>query len=115
MTAVRPPVRFGELKISPNCLIKDFKEKPQHSKNWINGGYFVMNKKIFEFIKNDNTILERFTLQTLSKKKKLFFLKHFSFWQCMDTMRDKIFLNKIWNTKKAPWKILKIFIEIKEF
>ena len=64
-----------------------------------------MNKKIFEFIKNDNTILERFSLQTLSKKRKLFALKHFSFWQCMDTMRDKIFLNKIWKTKKAPWKI----------
>ena len=105
LTAVRPPVRFGELKISSGCMIKNFKEKPQHSNNWINGGYFVMNKKIFEFIKNDNTILERFSLQTLSKKRKLFALKHFSFWQCMDTMRDKIFLNKIWKTKKAPWKI----------
>ena len=104
LSAVRPPVRFGEIYISKKGKINKFKEKPQSSKNWINGGFFVMNKNIFNYLKNDKTILERQPLETLAKQKKLSGYKHFSFWQCMDTMRDKIYLNKLWKENKSPWK-----------
>ncbi len=104
LTSVRPPVRFGEIKLSSTGKVKEFNEKPQASSNWINGGFFVMNKKIFNYIKNDQTILERYTLEKLVQNKKLSAFKHFSFWQCMDTMRDKIYLNKLWKENKTPWK-----------
>ena len=94
VTAVRPAARFGELNIDG---------KPQTSQNWINGGFFILNYKIFKFLKDDKTILEREPLQKLSKQKQLMAFKHYGFWQCMDTLRDKLLLNKIWRTKKAPW------------
>ena len=72
LTAVRPPVRFGEITLSLKGKINQFKEKPQSSKNWINGGFFVMNKLIFDYIKNDKTILEKKPLETLARKKKTF-------------------------------------------
>ena len=102
MTVVRPPVRYGEVKMNSN-LIRSFKEKPQSSSGWINGGFFVFNSKIFEFIKNDNTMLEREPLERLAKKGQLVGYKHYGFWQCMDTLREKNLLNKIYNSKKAPW------------
>jgi len=104
LSAVRPPVRFGEIKISNDGKVKQFKEKPQASQNWINGGFFIMNKEIFNYLKNDKTILERQPLENLTKKKKLSGFKHYSFWQCMDTMRDKNYLNKLWKEHKSPWK-----------
>ena len=103
VTAVRPTSRFGELILKKNKVLK-FEEKPQVSKNWINGGFFVMNKLIFDYIKNDKTILEKKPLETLARKKKLSGYKHYSFWQCMDTMRDKNYLNKLWKENKSPWK-----------
>ena len=104
LTAVRPSIRFGELKIT-NSLIKEFKEKPQASNNWINGGFFVMTKEIFKYLSNDKTVLERKPFERLAKHKKLIAYKHFSFWQCMDTMRDKVLLNNIWKKNNAPWKL----------
>ena len=103
-TAVRPPVRFGELKINFSNRVTAFEEKNQSTKNWINGGFFILNSKIFNFIKDDKTIFERDTVIKLVKKKELNAYKHFKFWQCMDTMRDKILLNKIWKNRKATWK-----------
>jgi glucose-1-phosphate cytidylyltransferase len=102
MTAVKPPVRFGELKIKKN-LVKKFEEKPQSSSGWINGGFFVLNYNIFKYIKNDLTMLEREPLEKLVKIKQLVAYKHHGFWQCMDTLRDKILLNKTFR-KKIPWK-----------
>ena len=102
MTVVRPPVRYGEVKMNSN-LIRSFKEKPQSSSGWINGGFFVFNSKIFEFIKNDHTMLEREPLERLAKKGQLVGYKHYGFWQCMDTLREKNLLKKIYNSKKAPW------------
>lgn len=102
VTAVRPPARFGELFMKNN-IVNKFEEKPQTSQNWINGGFFILNYKIFKFLKDDKTILEREPLQKLSKQKQLMAFKHYGFWQCMDTLRDKLLLNKIWRTKKAPW------------
>ena len=104
MTVVRPPVRFGEVKMKNN-LINSFKEKPQSSSGWINGGFFVFNSKIFEFIKNDKIMLEREPLEKLSKIGQLVGYKHYGFWQCMDTLRDKKFLESIYkkNKNKSPW------------
>jgi len=103
MTAVRPPARFGELKLKNNKVLK-FEEKPQVSENWINGGFFVFNYKIFNFIKNNQTMLEREPLEKLARIGELAAYKHYGFWQCMDTMRDKILLNKLWKKRKNPWK-----------
>lgn len=104
LTAVRPPVRFGEIKISASNKVFDFKEKPQATQNWINGGFFIMRKEVFKFIKDDNTILEKKTFEKLTKNKKLYAYKHYKFWQCMDTLREKKYLNKIWSNGNAPWK-----------
>ena len=103
MTAVRPSARFGELKLKGNKIIK-FEEKPQVSKNWVNGGFFVFNSEIFDFIKGDKTMLEREPLEKLAKIGELVAFKHYGFWQCMDTIRDKILLNKLWKKGVAPWK-----------
>ncbi len=103
MTAVRPSARFGELKLKGNKIIK-FEEKPQVSKNWVNGGFFVFNSEIFDFIKGDKTMLEREPLEKLAKIGELVAFKHYGFWQCMDTIRDKKLLNKLWKKGVAPWK-----------
>ena len=104
LTAVRPPVRFGEIKISANNKVFNFKEKPQASQNWINGGFFIMKNEVFKFIKDDSTILEKKPFEKLAKNKKLYAYKHYKFWQCMDTLREKKYLNKIWSNGNAPWK-----------
>jgi len=88
LTAVRPPARFGALKISGK-RVKYFKEKSKLDEGWINGGFFVMDQKIFDFIDSDKTYLEREPLEKLTKNKQLLAYKHKSFWQCMDTKRDK--------------------------
>ena len=93
LTAVRPPARFGAIKINGN-KIKYFKEKSKLDEGWINGGFFVFESKIFDFLKNDQTYLEREPLQKISKKGELYAFKHEGFWQCMDTLRDKEILEK---------------------
>ena len=103
ITAVRPPLSFGELKISRN-KVKSFKEKPQVGQGWINGGFFIFNSEILDFIKNDQTMLEREPLEKLTMAGQLMAFKHKGFWKCMDTMRDKILLNKLWNEGNALWK-----------
>jgi glucose-1-phosphate cytidylyltransferase len=94
LTAVRPPARFGAIKLSGN-KVKVFKEKDIMDEGWINGGFFVMEPKFLDYIKNDNTFLEKEPLEKASKKKQLFAFKHEGFWQCMDTKRDKDKLEKI--------------------
>ena len=94
LTAVRPPARFGGIKISKN-KVKYFKEKSRLDEGWINGGFFVMEPKIFKFLKNDLTVLERSPLEKISKLKKLGAYKHFKNWQCMDTIRDKTILEEL--------------------
>ena len=94
LTSVRPPARFGAIKIKKNNQITYFKEKSKLDSGWINGGFFVFEPKIFKFIKNDTTFLEKEPLQNISKKKELFAYKHFGYWQCMDTLRDKLIIEK---------------------
>ena len=105
MTVVRPPIRFGEVKLKKN-LIVSFKEKPQSSDSWINGGFFVFNSKIFDYIKNDKTMLEKEPLEMLQKKRELMAFKHEGFWQCMDTRRDHALLEELNSAQIPPWKII---------
>ncbi len=102
LTAVKPPARFGEIYLSNN-IVKKFEEKNQVNSGWINGGFFVFNKKIFNYLTNKQQMLEREPIQNLTKKKQLIAFKHFGFWQCMDSLRDKQLLNKIWKTDKKKW------------
>lgn len=94
VTAVRPPARFGELKMK-NFLVTDFKEKPQTGGGWINGGFFVTNQKFLNYINSYKTILEKEPLEKASKKKQLVAFKHSGFWKCMDTLRDKTVLEEM--------------------
>ena len=103
ITAVRPPVRFGELKINRN-KVKSFKEKPQVGQGWVNGGFFIFNNEVLNFIKDDQTMLEREPLEKLTMAGQLMAFEHKGFWKCMDTMRDKILLNKLWNEGNPLWK-----------
>ena len=103
LTAVHPPVRFGELKIKNNKMIR-FDEKPESMSSWINGGFFILNYNIFNYIKDDKTSFEKKPLETLSKKGELMSFKHVGFWKCMDNLGDKKFLDKICKeNKKVPW------------
>ena len=102
LTAVRPPARFGALKLKGN-LVKYFKEKSRMDEGWINGGFFVINPKLFNYIKNDQTYLERGPLENITKIKQLAAYKHNGFWQCVDTKRDLILLNKILKSKKVKF------------
>ena len=103
LTAVRPAARFGELKISGNNVRK-FQEKQQLNSNWINGGFFIFSSEIFNYISGDDIMLERAPFKKLTKANQLMAYKHSGFWQCMDTLRDKILLSKLWKEKKAPWE-----------
>ncbi len=106
LTSVKPPARFGQVDIKESRVIS-FKEKSQLKNNWINGGFFVFNYKIFDFISGDNIMLEREPFQKLTKIRNLMAYKHHGFWQCMDTMRDKNVLKKMLKQKKAPWLNIK--------
>ena len=94
LSAVRPPARFGAIKIKGN-KVKLFKEKSKLDEGWINGGFFVVEPKFLNFIKGDVTFLEKEPLEKVAKKKQLLAYKHHGFWQCMDTKRDKDYLEKI--------------------
>ena len=101
ISAVRPPARFGELEIFNN-KVSEFKEKPQLHQGWINGGFFVAEPSFFDYIPNDNIMLEREPLEKLTNDNQLMAYKHDGFWQCMDTRRDKELLESLYK-KGAPW------------
>jgi glucose-1-phosphate cytidylyltransferase len=102
VTVVRPPSRFGGLHISGNKVIH-FQEKPKTGENWINGGFFVFNKEVFNYLENDETILEKRPLENLVKDGELMAYEHNGFWQCMDTIRDRDFLQNLIKSGSAPW------------
>jgi len=101
LTAVKPPARFGELFLKNN-VVKNFEEKNQINSGWINGGFFVFTNEIFRFIPKQ-CMLEREPIRKLTNKKELIAFKHNGFWQCMDTLRDKKLLCKLWKSKKNKW------------
>jgi glucose-1-phosphate cytidylyltransferase len=104
MTAVHPPARFGQIHVEGDLITK-FTEKPQTEAGWINGGFFVLEPKIFNYIEGDTTWFERDVLEKLAEKNELAAYKHANFWQCMDTPRDKRLLEELWESGKAPWKV----------
>jgi glucose-1-phosphate cytidylyltransferase len=103
LTAVRPPARFGALEIDGD-MITSFTEKPQAGEGWINGAFFVMEPGVFDYIEGDDTQFEHAPLERLAKDGQLMAYRHADFWQCMDTVRDKKLLEKLWETE-APWKV----------
>tara|TARA_B110000879_G_C11181513_1_gene518662 strand:+ start:1154 stop:1927 length:774 start_codon:yes stop_codon:yes gene_type:complete len=104
ITATHPPGRFGALYISNGC-VKSFHEKPEGDGGMINGGFFVLNKKVISLIDNDSSSWEKKPLEVLAAENQLMAFEHSGFWQPMDTLRDKIYLEKLWQAKKAPWKL----------
>ena len=103
LTAVHPIERFGVLNLSED-YVTEFHEKFSGESSWVNGGFFVFEPEIFDYIQDDRTILERAPLETLAKEHKLTAFKHYGFWHPMDTLRDKNSLEKLWSSEKAPWK-----------
>ena len=104
VTSVQPPGRFGALSMKDN-KITAFEEKPQGDGSWINGGFFVLSPKVLGYIENDTSIWEREPLQRLSEEGQLSAYLHHGFWQPMDTLRDRIHLEKLWESQNAPWKV----------
>jgi len=103
LTAIHPPERFGVLNLSGD-YVTEFHEKHTGESSWINGGFFVFEPEIFDYLQNDSTVLERTPLETLAKEQKLAAFKHNGFWHPMDTLRDKKHLEDLWTSEKAPWK-----------
>jgi len=104
MTAIQPPGRYGALNIEGD-LIRQFQEKPKGDGAWVNGGFFVLEPEVINYIQGDNTIWEREPLERLAAEGQLCAYKHRGFWQAMDTMRDKIKLEELWTNGKALWKV----------
>jgi len=103
VTSVRPPARFGGMLVE-NEQVKEFKEKPQVGEGWINGGFFIFESGIFDYLDDDLTVLEQLPLERLVRDEQLMAYEHFGYWQCMDTVRDRDNLQNLWDTGKAPWK-----------
>lgn len=105
VSIVKPLARFGSVEIDSKNKVMNFREKYQSKQDWINGGFFVLRKEIFRYLKNDNTIFEQEPMQRLAKQQQLMAYKHQGFWQPMDTLREKQYLEMLWHNNKAPWKL----------
>jgi glucose-1-phosphate cytidylyltransferase len=103
MTTVRPPARFGHLELEGD-RVTEFSEKPQLGEGWINGAFFVLEPEVFEYVDGDDTQWEREPLERLAREGQLMAYRHTSFWQCMDTLRDKKLLEELWSNG-APWRV----------
>lgn len=104
LTAVRPPARYGHLDLDGSKIVR-FSEKPQASEGWINGAFFVLEPQVLEYIDGDDTQFEREPLERLARDGQLMAFLHESFWQCMDTLREKHILETLWQSGRAPWKV----------
>jgi glucose-1-phosphate cytidylyltransferase len=104
VTAVRPPARFGHMEMDHDRIVR-FSEKPQTAEGWINGAFFVLEPGVIDFIKGDDTQWEREPMERLAAEGQLMAYRHEGFWQCMDTLRDKVLLERLWESGEAPWKI----------
>jgi len=105
ITSVQPLGRFGALDMSTDNIVRGFQEKPQGDGGWINGGFFVLQPEVFDYIADDSTMFEREPIENLAKDGQLSAYKHHGFWQPMDTMRDRELLEKLWVQGEAPWKL----------
>ena len=105
ITAIQPEGRFGGLEIKENIRVSQFLEKPKGDGSWINGGFFICEPSVLDYLAGDTTIFERDPLEKLAIEGELFSFKHDGFWKCMDTLRDKNQLNEMWNSNNAKWKV----------
>lgn len=105
VTAVHPHSRYGEIEINKGGHVEAFKEKPELSNSWINGGFMVVEPSFLDHIKGDMTVLERQPFEVAVKRREMASFQHEGFWECMDTLRDMKLLNELWETGKAPWRI----------
>lgn len=103
ITTTQPPGRFGALNLVDENTVAGFQEKPKGDGGWINAGFFVMEPGVFDYISGDETVLEREPLESLAKSSQLMAYKHRGFWQPMDTLRDKNYLEELWKSGKAAW------------
>jgi glucose-1-phosphate cytidylyltransferase len=104
VTTVHSPERFGRIAFEGQQVV-EFYEKPEASEGWINGGYFVLNRKVIDYIAGDETIWERYPVEQLAREGQLMGYRHYGFWSCMDTLKEKNMLEELWAAGKAPWKI----------
>jgi glucose-1-phosphate cytidylyltransferase len=104
VTTVRSPARFGRLSFEGD-QVTTFYEKPQVGEGWINGGFFILNRKAIDYIRSDDTIWEREPVERLTQDGELMGYRHYGFWSCMDTLKEKQSLDELWQTGKAPWKL----------
>jgi glucose-1-phosphate cytidylyltransferase len=104
VTTVRPPARFGRLTFEDD-LVTEFHEKPQSGEGWINGGFFILSPKALDYIEGDASIWERDPVENLARHNQLAGFKHYGFWSCMDTLKEKNYLEDLWSSGNAPWKI----------
>lgn len=104
MTSIQPPSRYGALNIEENNVVTSFLEKPEGEGSWINGGFFICEPRVMDYIEGDTTVFEQEPLTNLVKEKELLAWQHQGFWACMDTLRDKNYLCELWDTGAAPWK-----------
>jgi glucose-1-phosphate cytidylyltransferase len=105
LTAIQPEGRFGAVVHTPDGLVQEFMEKPQGDGAWINGGFFVCEPEVLDYIEDDSTIFERAPMERLAEQRQLMAYRHSGFWKCMDTLRDKQALNDMWAKGAAPWKL----------
>jgi glucose-1-phosphate cytidylyltransferase len=104
ITAVRPPARFGHVELDGDAVV-EFSEKPQTGEGWINGGYMVLDRRAIDFVKDDGEYFQHEPMERLAADGQLMAYRHESFWQCMDTMRDRVLLEDLWSSGDAPWKL----------
>ncbi len=104
VTAVRPPARFGGVRLDGDLVVQ-FEEKPQIGEGWINGGFFVLEPGVLDYLEGDETLFERGPLERLARDRQLVVYRHERFWQCMDTLRDVRLLEQLWDSGNAPWKL----------
>ena len=104
VTAVRPPARFGRMAIEES-RVTDFYEKPETGEGWINGGFFVLNSKVLDYIDGDKTSWEHDPIERLAQDEQMAGYEHRGFWSCMDTLREKNMLEELWTSGRAPWRI----------
>ncbi|SJZ57870.1 glucose-1-phosphate cytidylyltransferase [Anaerorhabdus furcosa] len=107
LTTIQPGGRFGSLEIDENNVVKSFQEKNPEDGGWINGGFMVINPKVFEYIEGDTTVFEKEPLEKLAQEENIYAYKHQGFWQCMDTVRDKEYLEQLIKDNEAPWEVWK--------
>ena len=103
--SIQPGGRFGALEINENGKIESFVEKRKEDGGWINGGYMIFKPEIFDYISGDDVVFEKYPLEELSRQNELMAYRYYGFWQCMDTLRDKLYLEELLEKKQAPWKV----------